>query len=542
MIKRVFISYRRDPVGKSFAQLVNQVLTNRGYDAFLDVQSLTVGGDWKDQIAEEIRNRRHFLLLLTPESLVRCNDNEDVLRWELEEAKRNNRNIVPIRQEDFDLASIPDCIDWIRRIQFFDLPHKNPSVSIEDLCNRLEGSPSHNDPQNFTEFRQDSTATELNKQVPFCNSVSSKDELAEPEAFKLYDPFSVKTFLENSLLRIVKHELHTFRWFDPKDHARALAHFRRFTKKRSIVLPNELELPTFVTGRNYPQVLGYGPCSFPKEFLDSLVKKPWRIACPAILVGSAAIIFGIRRMFPEVEVMADFSATQAVDFCDRIKRRLLLTSSLPPDVIIGGDGLLLEIIKKEFTTDIEYELLQGSQPLLVSAIGRRGIGSGKAELPKEPGVFRFDMLSENTLHLWWKRNKSKSDFAGWKAVHLECCDIVRWLTEQNSMAMEEFAVSYELYAAFAEFSQLGEVCVLPNESSGVTRMSEGFMVCDRSHDATTRMALFAMVQSVLKAFFGSNPQFLEETVKEMIGDQQFINVIENALGWQKWRLERMARD
>lgn len=540
MSKRVFISYRRDPVGKSFAQLVNESLTNRGYDAFLDVQSLTVG-DWEVQIAEEIRNCGHFLLLLTPESLVRCNDNEDVLRWELEEAKRNKRKIVPIRQEDFDLASIPDCIGWIRSIQFFDLPHKNPSVSIEDLCNHLERSPSHNDPQNFTEFRQDSTATELNKQVPFCNSVSSKDGLAEPEASKLYDPFSVKTFLENSLLRIVKHELHNFGWFDPKDHAQALLHFRRFTKKRSIVLPNELELPTFVTGRNYPLVLGYGPGSFPKEYLDSLAKKTWRIACPAILVGSAAIIFGIRRMFPKVEVMADFSATQAVDFCDRIKRRLL-PSSLPPDVIIGGDGLLLEIIKKEVITDIEYGLLQGSQPLMVSAIGRRRSGSGKAELPKEPGVFRFDMLSENTLHLWWKRNKSKRDFAGWKAVRLECCDIVRWLTEQNSMAMEEFSVSYKLYAAFAEFSQLGEVYRLPNESSGVTRMSEGFMVCDRRHDATTRMALFAMVQSVLKAFFGSNTQFLEETVKEMSGDQEFIHVIENALGWQKWRLKRMARD
>ncbi len=34
--KTVFLSYRRDAAGKAFARLIEQALTHRGYDVFLD--------------------------------------------------------------------------------------------------------------------------------------------------------------------------------------------------------------------------------------------------------------------------------------------------------------------------------------------------------------------------------------------------------------------------------------------------------------------------------------------------------------------------
>ena len=61
----VFISYRRDLVGKSFARQIERELLHRYYDVFLDVDCLGAGR-WEDQIIAQIQDRAHFLLLLTP--------------------------------------------------------------------------------------------------------------------------------------------------------------------------------------------------------------------------------------------------------------------------------------------------------------------------------------------------------------------------------------------------------------------------------------------------------------------------------------------
>ena len=65
--KTVFISYRRDTAGKGFARNLELALTSRGYDVFLDVDTLEVG-KWADQILSEISRRAHFLLVLTPDA------------------------------------------------------------------------------------------------------------------------------------------------------------------------------------------------------------------------------------------------------------------------------------------------------------------------------------------------------------------------------------------------------------------------------------------------------------------------------------------
>ncbi len=66
--KTVFISYRRDAAGKSFARSIAQELTHRGYDVFLDVDSLDAGA-WAAQIDREVPARSHFLLLADAEAL-----------------------------------------------------------------------------------------------------------------------------------------------------------------------------------------------------------------------------------------------------------------------------------------------------------------------------------------------------------------------------------------------------------------------------------------------------------------------------------------
>src|SRR5262245_30437467 len=97
--KTVFISYRR--TNAPWALAVYQNLTTQGYDVFYDFKGIA-GGDFEQAILTNIKARAHFLVLLTPSALERCDDPHDWLRREIETALDSQRNIVPLMLEGFD--------------------------------------------------------------------------------------------------------------------------------------------------------------------------------------------------------------------------------------------------------------------------------------------------------------------------------------------------------------------------------------------------------------------------------------------------------
>lgn len=102
--KTVFISYRRDATGRAFGRSLKQELTHHGYDVFFDVDSIDAG-KWEEQIQEQIPARAHFLILLTPGALDRCSEPNDWVRREFELAVQSKRNIVPVREESFEMGN-----------------------------------------------------------------------------------------------------------------------------------------------------------------------------------------------------------------------------------------------------------------------------------------------------------------------------------------------------------------------------------------------------------------------------------------------------
>jgi hypothetical protein len=100
--KTVFISYRR--TATPWPQAIFQDLHQNGYDVFFDLQGLA-SGDFESVILENIRARAHFLVLLTPSSLDRCENPSDLFRREIEEAIANNRNVVPVMLDGFDFSA-----------------------------------------------------------------------------------------------------------------------------------------------------------------------------------------------------------------------------------------------------------------------------------------------------------------------------------------------------------------------------------------------------------------------------------------------------
>jgi tetratricopeptide (TPR) repeat protein len=100
--KTVFISYRRTNL--PWALLIYQNLTAKGYDVFFDYESIA-SGSFEQIIQGNIRARAHFLVVLTPVALERCNNPDDWLRREIETALDDKRNIVPLFLDGFDFDS-----------------------------------------------------------------------------------------------------------------------------------------------------------------------------------------------------------------------------------------------------------------------------------------------------------------------------------------------------------------------------------------------------------------------------------------------------
>ncbi|MDL1944789.1 toll/interleukin-1 receptor domain-containing protein [Chloroflexi bacterium CFX2] len=94
--KTVFISYRRTNYWTAFA--VYQDLTARGFDVFIDYQNIR-SGDFEKVIIENIKWRKHFLVILSPSALERCSNPNDLMRSEIESALDEGRNIVPLMME-----------------------------------------------------------------------------------------------------------------------------------------------------------------------------------------------------------------------------------------------------------------------------------------------------------------------------------------------------------------------------------------------------------------------------------------------------------
>lgn len=100
--KTVFLSYRR--TNFPWAQAIFENLTQHGYDVFFDFNGIA-SGDFDQVIIGNIKARAHFLVVLTPSALERCNDQGDWLRREIETAMETERNIVPLLLEGFDFSA-----------------------------------------------------------------------------------------------------------------------------------------------------------------------------------------------------------------------------------------------------------------------------------------------------------------------------------------------------------------------------------------------------------------------------------------------------
>lgn len=103
----IFISYRRIG-GAQYARILQLMLNQRGYKVFLDYDELT-DGKFGEHIQNAIKDAQIFMLVLSKEALVRCKNEGDWVRREIQLAIQEGKHIIPINPDNsFD--GVPDDI------------------------------------------------------------------------------------------------------------------------------------------------------------------------------------------------------------------------------------------------------------------------------------------------------------------------------------------------------------------------------------------------------------------------------------------------
>lgn len=109
----VFISYRRDG-GEYMGKILRDRLYELGYRVFFDVESLR-SGDFNTKLYSVIDECEDFVIILSPNALDRCSNEDDWVRREIEYAMEKGKNIIPVMLRDFSFPEIlPTSINDIR--------------------------------------------------------------------------------------------------------------------------------------------------------------------------------------------------------------------------------------------------------------------------------------------------------------------------------------------------------------------------------------------------------------------------------------------
>ena len=186
--KTIFLSYRR--TGFPWALAIFQNLTHHGYDVFFDYNGLA-SGDFERVILENIKARAHFLLLLTPTALERCNDPQDWLRREIETALQSQRNIIPLMFDSFTFddhkvaARLTGTLASLRRYNGLNVP----AEYFDEAMDRLR-----------TRYLNVALAATLHPSSTFAQTVATEQKAAALTAPKvLQDDLSAQQWFEKAL-------------------------------------------------------------------------------------------------------------------------------------------------------------------------------------------------------------------------------------------------------------------------------------------------------------------------------------------------------
>lgn len=133
---QIFISYRREG-GDILAGRLAERFTALGYKVFYDVGSM-LSGTFNTQIFDAIAECNDVLLVLPPNALDRCVNDDDWVRQEISFALKHNKKIIPVMMCGFEFPkTLPADIDDIRHMEGIVMPSNEWFDAVIDRINHL---------------------------------------------------------------------------------------------------------------------------------------------------------------------------------------------------------------------------------------------------------------------------------------------------------------------------------------------------------------------------------------------------------------------
>jgi hypothetical protein len=125
----VFISYSRDDLG--FSDQLDSALGITGFDTTIDRRGISGGEDWKNRLGNLIRGCDTVVFVLSPSSV-----QSEICAWEVEEAVRLGKRIIPVLCRSLGSASPPKQLADLNYIFFYEEP-KTPGSGFGSGIARL---------------------------------------------------------------------------------------------------------------------------------------------------------------------------------------------------------------------------------------------------------------------------------------------------------------------------------------------------------------------------------------------------------------------
>jgi TPR repeat protein len=112
---RVFISYSREDL--NFADQLDAALSTYGFECLVDRHGISGGEDWKRRLGNLISEADTIVFVLSPSSA-----RSEICDWEVEEASRLNKRILPVNCRPLEGVSPPPRLRELNYIFFYEEP------------------------------------------------------------------------------------------------------------------------------------------------------------------------------------------------------------------------------------------------------------------------------------------------------------------------------------------------------------------------------------------------------------------------------------
>jgi TIR domain/Sel1 repeat len=177
---RVFISYSRDD--NKFADQLDAALSAWGFECVIDRHGISGGEDWKRRLGNLISEADTVVFVLTPKSA-----RSEICAWEVEEAERLNKRILPILPQPLEGVEPPPRLRDRNYIFFYEelkLPGSGFGTGLVKLVTAL--NTDFDWLREHTRYLQ--RAREWDERGRPANRLLSGDDIAEAKAWAAHRP------------------------------------------------------------------------------------------------------------------------------------------------------------------------------------------------------------------------------------------------------------------------------------------------------------------------------------------------------------------